>query len=227
MAVFEETRYEVKSPVREIDLEDVRTFLEIHPYSVSRLHPSQQINNVYFDTRELDAHWDNKSGVSEREKVRLRWYGDTHKPQKSQLEVKRKLKEFGWKLNQPVAVPLDLTSLTWDEVIAAVYEALDPPMRGWIERYGQPIMINQYQREYYATADRRVRITIDSGLLWFDQRWSWKPNLSTSELRSSFGVVEVKATAADREAGVAFFHDFPYRVTTNSKYVLGVDAGRY
>ncbi len=37
----------------------------------------RQVNNIYFDTAAYNDYFDNVLGVSDRKKIRIRWYGDT------------------------------------------------------------------------------------------------------------------------------------------------------
>ena len=37
----------------------------------------RQVNNIYFDTAKYNDYFDNVLGVSDRKKIRIRWYGDT------------------------------------------------------------------------------------------------------------------------------------------------------
>ena len=41
-----------------------------------KAHPDRYINNIYFDTVNLDNNWDNVAGNSKRMKIRVRWYND-------------------------------------------------------------------------------------------------------------------------------------------------------
>ncbi len=54
-------------------------------------YPSEQINSLYFDTFELDQHERSTSGDFQKDKVRIRWYGDDNNLQGEQaafLELK-------------------------------------------------------------------------------------------------------------------------------------------
>ena len=50
-----------------------------------------------------------------------------------------------------------------------------------------PILINCYKRNYFINRDHTIRITIDTGLKIFDQRYSSSPNLNRKAILPSSG----------------------------------------
>ena len=51
----------------------------------------RQINNIYLDTDEYKFYFDNVDGVADRQKARIRWYGNTlGELEKPKLEIKLK-----------------------------------------------------------------------------------------------------------------------------------------
>jgi hypothetical protein len=44
------------------------------------LHPTDQVNSLYFDTFDLDQHQRSDGGDFAKDKVRIRWYGREHDP---------------------------------------------------------------------------------------------------------------------------------------------------
>ena len=69
-------RYERKFKISEIDRNYVETLVKYHPAMFSEIFHERIVNNIYFDTLNMDYYYDNKSGSSKRMKVRIRWYGN-------------------------------------------------------------------------------------------------------------------------------------------------------
>ena len=71
-----EYRYERKFLVDQLDVHQVLALVKLHPAMFYQPYPPRYVNNLYLDTEGLDNYQDNVSGVGDRRKVRLRWYGD-------------------------------------------------------------------------------------------------------------------------------------------------------
>ena len=65
-------RYEIKFVLNELEYHEAKCFLKI--IKAFNSFPERNVNSVYFDTLEFKSVKDNISGISERKKVRLRWY---------------------------------------------------------------------------------------------------------------------------------------------------------
>lgn len=217
----QEPRYEVKMALDEEQLADARTRLATAPLALRRQYPARPLNSVYFDTDHLDTYWANLAGASEREKVRLRWYGDRLPAGPVRFEVKRKAGVYGWKLTQEVP-GLDLRR-PWSEVVHRLERALRPDLAIWLRTHPRPILFNRYQREYYASFDGRIRVTLDSDNAVYDQAGP-RPNLTRRTPGGGTAVLEGKAAWRDRDLLELVLQHFPYRVSRNSKYLNGVDA---
>ena len=73
-----EERHEVKFAAYATAIRGMlRHWLHMHPAGFFSPYPERQVNNVYFDTWDYRAYAENLAGVSERSKVRYRWYGDS------------------------------------------------------------------------------------------------------------------------------------------------------
>lgn len=214
-------RHEVKMALDEEQLADARGRMATAPLAMRRQHPTRWVDSVYFDTDHLDTYWANLAGASEREKVRLRWYGDAQPKGAVRFEVKRKAGVHGWKLTQEVPAP-DL-SRPWPEIVRDLERALRPDLRVWLRTHPRPILFNRYLREYHASFDGRVRVTLDSANGVYGQAGP-RPNLTRRAPGGGTAVLEGKAAWRDRDLLELVLQHFPYRVTRNSKYLNGVDA---
>jgi hypothetical protein len=220
-------RYEVKIPCASHFLPQVQAWVRLHPAHWRTAYPPRQVNNVYFDTADCHGLNENLGGAGVRGKLRLRWYGlclDTTAG--ANLELKYREGAVGLKGIWPVNVTLDLARMSWSEVCRHIREAADVSAGPWLAQFAYPTLINHYQRAYYVTADQTVRLTIDTELRAYDQRFSDWPNLRRPALIADRIVVELKA-ATDRASyqrlAEALNH-FPLRPDRHSKYVQGMLA---
>ena len=162
------SRYEIKMVFNGLQTGLVRSLIIGHSQLFKRAYPSRQVNNIYFDTEDFqfkDAHI---QGNESRIKIRQRWYHDTWKFSNSLLEIKSKSGNLGSKTVIPIPVEIDLTDTTWNE--------LRPMIRSYIKQASQhlilntnPVLINNYHREYFESADQLIRITLDTRVNSFSQ----------------------------------------------------------
>ncbi|MEE8390104.1 MAG: polyphosphate polymerase domain-containing protein [Anaerolineae bacterium] len=220
-------RYEVKIPCEPHRLPQIQAIVRLHPIHWRVAYPPRQVNNVYFDTADYQSLNENLSGVGTRGKLRLRWYGsglDTVAG--ARLELKYREGAVGWKGIWPLDITLDLALKSWPEVCQSIREAADARASSWLAQFSYPVLINHYQRAYYVTTDQKVRLTIDTRLRAFDQRFSNRPNLRRPAVIADRIVVELKAPT-DRlsyQRLVEALAHFPLRPDRHSKYVRGMLA---
>lgn len=221
------SRVEAKVPLPCHLLGDVRAWVRLHPAQWRRTYPPRQVNNVYFDTPDYAGLNANLAGVPERSKLRMRWYGcDLGQAQTPQLELKRKRGLAGWKEVVPVGEDLNMEGERWPDILRALWAAVGERVPNWLARFPYPVLINSYWREYYATPDGAIRLTVDTDLQAYDQRSSCRPNLHRPARMGDVIVVELKAGTDDevtrRLADIV--SALPTRVDRFSKYVRGVMA---
>ena len=87
-----------------------------------------------------------------------------------------------------------------------------------------PIVIIRYLREYFVSADRTARLTIDSAVSTFDQTRSGRPNLRGVTPAQPALIVELKGDASSRKSLQAAAAHIPLGRVAWSKYSLGVLA---
>lgn len=220
-------RVEIKIPVPVSLLPDVLAWVRVHPAHWRKAYPRRQVNNVYFDSPTLEGLNANLGGIGERAKLRLRWYGtELGRILEGQLELKRKRGTTGWKEITHLHLPLDLAGRHWAQVLSELGCRLPDRAAHWLHCFPLPVLINSYQREYFATPDGQLRLTVDDTLAAYDQRASAAPNLWSSLEIGSEVVVELKApidTVALRRLNDALAC-FPISASRFSKYVNGVLA---
>ncbi len=217
-------RYEVKAVAPSHRLPQLRAWLHAHPMAFATVHPPRQVNNVYFDTPFLDSYADNLSGHAERQKARLRWYGEDYRQVRGRVEFKHKRGRQGWKVFHDLAQPLDLLTMRWAQIIAVIRGELVDSLRIALDECGWPVLINRFQREYYASLAGDVRATLDYNQMAYDQRQAALPNLRFPVLLPDWVIVEFKAGNGSLPALARALDTFPLRISRNSKYATAVEA---
>ncbi|MEM6272738.1 MAG: VTC domain-containing protein [Bacteroidota bacterium] len=239
-------RYERKYRVEELGLAGVRAILERHPVSFRTLYPDRQVNNIYLDTRQMTFYRENLSGVSQRRKYRIRWYGpDLLQVRRPVLEIKLKDGELGEKVSAglpdfAVGRYPDVQQALRSELRALAYAAPETdaaPERVEADAEGEsavvvpkrrpfpvldlvPALLNTYRRSYLISNDGRFRLTIDREMHFYRMGAGFRPYRNYAEDRVV--VVEVKYEAADDPLYYTVGQYLPFRLGKNSKYVNGM-----
>ena len=167
----------------------LKPYITLASGALKEIYYQRKINNLYFDTSDFAFYQDNLIGAKDRLKARLRWYGDG--PMKNpNLEIKMKIADLIYKL----VTPYD--------------DSLSLPIQELMKRL-KPTITNSYYRKYYLTHDKKVRLTVDTEIL-FDK------------VKSPKTVVELKYKMDDENVAVNLISQFPLLLQKNSKYVDGV-----
>lgn len=198
-------RYELKYLVPEKDISRCFSIVWQHPASFLEEFPDREINNIYLDTPELISFREGQSGISERKKYRIRWYGDWDVIRHPVLEIKIKENQVGSKQHFNLSpfsfehLPLVLQELKENFLIPPTFAVSSS---------------NRYQRSYFKSFCGRFRITIDRNLLFatpFDG--FLKPAVA-----GGLVVLELKYKASDDDQADWIKQFIPILRTKFSKY---------
>ena len=228
-----DARFEFKFIEQSTQLSGLDSWIAKHSAGFTTAYPPRFINNVYFDSWNYQAYWNNASGQSDRTKVRFRWYGDLLNPQSGTLEVKRRLNQMGWKELYKIDAPVfgredELDKpLRWGAIRREIRNHLPGNGRKWFDAFPRPILINQYRRSYWQSRDQKVRLTVDSQERVFDQRFGARPNWTRAANLPEIVIVEIKCAREDRKLGAEIASSCPVRASRHSKYVKGLLASAH
>lgn len=205
-------RFERKYRIENLSIGHIIQIIKSHPAGFYKAFPKRNINNIYFDTPNLECLNDNIAGVSCRKKYRVRWYGEVvANITNPKLEIKYKENMLGGKH----FLPMEDFSLS---DIHKVQEQVNRLVGGAFVL--QPILLNSYTRSYWETRCGRFRITIDSMLRFHSMLHS--PQFYQYLHEEQAFVVELKYNAEDDAVVDRITHYLPFRLSKNSKYVTGV-----
>lgn len=184
----------------------------------------RQVNNIYFDTEGYNDYFDNVLGVSDRKKIRIRWYGNTFgQIENPVLEVKIKKGLVGDKWSYKLK-PFNLDSSFTNSYIQTVFKKSEIPLPILESvKMTVPTLLNSYSRTYYLSADNRFRITLDFDLLY--HKIGKKFNFFDKKpVKDDNKIVELKYGLPDDKDAKHISTQFSFRLNKNSKYVKGIDA---
>ena len=218
-------RYERKFAIAGIGVAEVEHAIRLHPAQFSEIYQERFINNCYFDSPFHHLYRDAIEGHPSRLKVRIRWYGDLFgAAAKPRLELKRKEGLVGTKESFPVpGFVLDRGS-DLGVLVEWFSEAEIPPEISGVIGAFRPTLVNRYRRRYFGSADRRLRMTLDTGCEYYQPE---PPHDQATSLAGDVSaIVELKYQVADDSLAAAAANHFPARITKSSKYVNGLSLVR-
>ena len=174
------------------------------------------VNNVYFDTPAFRFFNENRQGYPYREKVRVRWYGETTTPQQPRLEIKRRSGLVGTKDVFPLRhVPPLWTGTSFTRITE---QAPDIRQAAYLNLI--PVLFNRYVRRYLLSADARFRVTIDSKLAYYHPHQLQQKQHQPADVDDL--VLELKYAGEHDSLADNITARWPFRLAKKSKYVSGV-----
>lgn len=216
-------RYERKFIVPDYySVKEVEQEIKSNSWFFSKIFQERQINNIYFDTNEYQNYFDNVLGVSNRKKIRIRWYGNTFGKIKNPiLEVKTKQGLVGNKLSSKLK-PFILDNKFTSDYVDSIFSNSNLP-KPILEdlKMNTPTLLNSYQRKYYLSADRRFRITLDFDLKYYKVKIRFN-NFNKTPIKDLNKIIELKYALTDDNDAKKIASQFSSRLHKNSKYVNGI-----
>jgi len=217
-------RYERKFAITGASLAEVEHQVRHHPAIFRREYAARIVNNIYLDSSDLRNYRQNVDGHSRRAKLRVRWYGQLFGAvPRAVLEQKCKHGLMGTKHSAKLA-PFDFGPQTTAAVVRRWLATSSLPEHLHHEIHQvEPTLVNQYRRQYFRSADRQVRLTIDSELTFFQFRRHTNSLLARLAV-PTLVVLELKYTDAASDFAASVASQLPFRLTRMSKYVFGLNA---
>jgi hypothetical protein len=216
-------RYEIKAVCQEAAFGRLLMILRMDPAGLRPLFPTRRVQSVYLDTPSGRALQENLAGISHREKVRVRWYGDEVRGVSAVLERKVRENSLGWKETLRLAEPIDVEGVRRADFVRRLRALATPEWRADLDRGLEPAQWITYLRDYLRTADGRVRLTLDRRLAAADQRLAFRLSRKLATPLPRLAVVEAKCAAADLDAAQELLSRLPLFVDRCSKFVLASD----
>jgi len=219
-----EYRYERKFLVEALHRDSLELLVRLHPALFSDLFHPRFVNNIYLDSVGHASYIETMEGARDRTKIRVRWYGALlGRIEQPVLELKIKRGFLGRKESFP------LPAFVLDEhfnadAMTRVFRSCDLPAHvAQHLRTLAPTLLNRYLRTYHQSADKRFRITIDTGLEYY-ALYLLHNTFQHRVVDPVHSVLELKYEREHDDAARHISNYFPFRVTKSSKYVMGLAA---
>lgn len=222
---FPNARYERKFVARAYSLAEALAAVKRHPALFREIYPARTVNNIYFDTPGFKAYYEHVNGSAERIKTRIRWYGPVGGAiEAPTLERKLKCGLVGGKLSYPLQPIYMNGSVPCRQIEDAFGHARIPELLREELRGLRPVLVNRYDRRYFLSGDRAIRLTVDSEIQFFGARGAvgWDSPIRPRPMI----VIELKFDPSHADQVARITNHFPFRMTRCSKYVMGIEAIR-
>jgi SPX domain protein involved in polyphosphate accumulation len=200
--ISDQPRYERKFLLNTLQSVGLNQLIKLNPAGFREAYAPRRINNIYYDTSDFSHFRENIAGVSPRKKVRVRWYGQFDEIKSPVLEIKSKTGEVVTKSSHVV------TSIS-TETINTFFNTVNY----------QPVLKNSYLRQYFISADKTVRLTIDTQV---EFSGSNSVVSQAPDKQISATIVELKYALSEEEQAIRVASSLPFRLTKSSKYEQGV-----
>ena len=211
-------RYEIKFVLDNSRLSDAMQWLYNETTAI-KTYDNRKVNSIYFDDVGFSSVRDNLAGISQRNKLRLRWYGE----QKHTLpifEVKTKNGRLGCKTTYPIqSIENSLMKLNIDKITSKCISGLEEQNIVFDEHLVPTLQVN-YEREYYETHDG-IRITIDQNIQFSDTQLHTTLDENNS-FPYPFKVMEIKFEPSMKDKVAKLIKPLHITPKRHSKYLVGL-----
>ena len=152
----------------------------------------------------------------------MRWYGDTFgRVEAPTLELKVKHNMHVGKLLYPLK-PFTLDGGFTINIMRNIFKqsTLNDALKAHLMELGFSLL-NSYSRDYFLSADRRFRITVDTDMEAY--RLSPHNNSFLHKTKDRINtILELKYNMPDDDRASVVTEHLPFRITRSSKYVDGI-----
>ena len=211
-------RYEIKFVLDNARLSDAMQWLYNETTAI-KTYDNRKVNSIYFDDVGFSSVRDNLAGISQRNKLRLRWYGE----QKHTLpifEVKTKNGRLGCKTTYPIqSIENSLMKLNIDKITSKCISGLEEQNIVFDEHLVPTLQVN-YEREYYETHEG-IRITIDQNIQFSDTQLHTTLDENNS-FPYPFKVMEIKFKPSMKNTVAKLIKPLHITPKRHSKYLVGL-----
>ena len=193
-------RYEIKIPIPFTSLSEVTPSIMLDPAGFSKEYPDRIVNSLYYDSHDLDSYADNLSGGGSRTKFRLRWYNADTTCTKLTAEAKIKRNHVGWKEKSDITLPIPLNKISFTQLSKLISEQIsNKTLLSVFRENTSPTMLISYHRQYYCSNNKKIRITIDSKIQYYNQHFSQMLAHSIAPVTCENVILEFKFLVCDKE----------------------------
>jgi len=174
-------------------------------------YPQRKVNSIYFDTNNYTSILQNLDGISDKKKIRIRWYGDEKIMIDPAIEIKSK---NGFETKKEIIEIKELNNIQ-PLNLDMINEKLNAKLN--LKKLVLPILTTNYDRQYFVSFDGKIRATVDYNL-----KSNFLKNLSQINIIKNFKkicILELKYSTSLDKYVRQNLKDISLRLTKNSKFV--------
>ena len=144
-------------------------------------YPQRKVNSIYFDDTNFSSIRENLNGVSDKKKIRIRWYGIEKKLIKPQLEIKGKKGSETRKRNYSIN---ELNNLKFSDLknIEKIKNLVNSKIK--LKKIIYPVLSTHYDRQYFISNNSKIRATVD-----YNMQSVYLKNISQIKIVKNFSKV--------------------------------------
>ena len=177
-------------------------------------YPLRKVNSIYFDTYDYKSIRENLDGISNKKKIRIRWYGDKNTTKNPIIETKSKKGFETKKESMPIKELHDLKVFSLKN-LKILKEIINSKLKQ--KKIIYPVLTTHYQREYFISLNGKIRATID-----YDLKSVFLNNSSQIDIIKNFKnicILEFKYSTSLDKYVRENLKDISLRLSKNSKFV--------
>ena len=185
-----------------------------------KIYPTRRINSIYYDNSSYSAMEESIEGNSLRSKKRIRWYGFEKKWVKASLEIKKKQGYVSWKKKYDSIYDINTKS----KKLISFLRCNNKDKEAYNLLNLDPKSIVTYDREYFGSFNKKIRITIDHNINYFHQYIKDYVNTNKGTKLGNQIVVEIKLDHKDEDFLLQVLQDIPFSPRRFSKYCESISS---
>lgn len=215
-------RYERKFTTNLLSISQIEYIIKTHSSFFKEIYYPRRINNIYFDTNNLDFYYQNLEGYRERKKVRIRWYGDTFSRVTNPiLEIKFRNGLVGnkWHFHLKPFSFNKFNNLMFKELISS---SKVPKAIIELTSSLRPTLLNSYKRTYFQSQNKKFRLTLDNSLTYKNLNKGFTFVSNRMYEKKGEIILELKYGLEDDPQSNRISSQFPFRISKSSKYCDGI-----
>ena len=126
------------------------------PSRFIEIFKERDINNIYMDTLNYDIFKENIDGLSNRNKLRIRWYGEKYGNIKGNLEIKSKKGNVGKKTSYKIDNFNFNANSDFRDIKSQILKNNIPrSLKEYFMRCS-PTLFNRYSRRYFLSVNKKI-----------------------------------------------------------------------
>ncbi len=218
-----DSRYERKFVIPEHMQNNLHGIINTNKFLLKKIYKERIVNSIYYDFSDMKLARENIDGLSNRKKVRIRYYGNIIDFKDPNLEIKIKTGSTGKK--KIFSLENIFFKNIFTEMITHISNQEISPYIISLLKHIEPKVFVSYKRLYFLSNCKKYRLTYDSDIRYLKiispDSFKIKRN---SMIKDSNNILEIKYPIDYDQNSYKISKLFPFRVSRNSKYIVAIKS---